>query len=84
VRTRKRIEVIAYSGSRGEETPRSLILEGRRIDVVLILKQWIEEDGGSRKVGRAFQVQGDDGRIIKIYFDEETKEWFFGDEKDEE
>ena len=84
MRTRNRIEVIAYSGSRGEETPRSLILEGRRIDVVRILKRCIEEDRESKKIRRAFHVQGDDGCILKIHFDEETKEWFSGDEKGEE
>jgi len=34
----QRIKVIAYSGYRGEETPRAIILQGERIEVVGILR----------------------------------------------
>jgi hypothetical protein len=33
----ERIEVIAYSGYRGEETPRAMILHNEKIEVVEIL-----------------------------------------------
>jgi len=33
-----RIEVIAYSGYRGEETPRAFTLQDKRIEVVEILE----------------------------------------------
>ena len=72
----QRIKVIAYSGYRGEETPRAIILQGERIEVVGILRWSIEEGVGDRARKRFFIVKGNDGILHKIYYDEKIMEWF--------
>jgi len=72
----QRIKVIAYSGYRGEETPRAMILRGERIEVVGILRGWIEEGVGDRARKRFLIVKGSDGILHKVYYDEKTMEWF--------
>ena len=72
----KKITVIAYSGYRDDESPRTFILSDEEITVREILNRRIEEDvaGESRK--RYFTVKGSDGYTYKIYYDEKKKEWF--------
>jgi len=72
----EKIRVIAYSGYRGEETPRTILLHGERIEVFEILRQWIEEKSGDRAKKRFYQVKGSDGNLYMIYFDEKAMEWF--------
>jgi hypothetical protein len=72
----EKIRVIAYSGYRGEETPRTILLHGERIEVFEILRQWIEEKSGDRARKRFYQVKGSDGNLYMIYFDEKAMEWF--------
>ncbi len=74
----ERIEVIAYSGYRDEETPRAFTLRDKRIEVVEIEERWIEEGFGERGRKRFFKVKGSDGAIHKIGYDEKTKEWYYG------
>jgi len=72
----EKIRVIAYSGYRGEETPRTILLHGERIEVFEILRQWIEEKSGNRARKRFYQVKGSDGNLYMIYYDEKAMEWF--------
>jgi len=72
----KRIEIIAYSGYRGEETPRTILLGWKRIEVVEILRQWIEERSDNRETRRFFQIRGEDGSLYTIYYDEKSMGWF--------
>ena len=72
----ERIEVIAYSGYRGEETPRAILLNEKRIDVVEILRQWVEERSATRKTRRFYQIRGSDENLYTIYYDEKSMEWF--------
>lgn len=72
----EKIKVIAYSGYRGEETPRTLLLRGGRIEVMEILKQWIEEGLDDRTTKRFYQIKGNDGVVRRIYYDEKAMEWF--------
>ena len=72
----QRIKVIAYSGYRGEETPRAILLQGEKIEVVQILKRWTEEGFEKRAKKRFFIVKGNDGILHKIYYDEKIMEWF--------
>jgi hypothetical protein len=72
----KRIEVDAYSAYKGEEIPRSLVINNEKISVVHILKMWIEEEFRYGKRRRYFEIKGSDGFRYKIYFDEDLKEWF--------
>jgi hypothetical protein len=71
----ERVEVTAYSGSRGEETPRSLVLKGVKVEVVEVIEAFIEE-GPDRRRRRVFKVRGSNGRTYKVHFDETVKEWF--------
>jgi hypothetical protein len=73
----EKIEVIAYSGYRGEETPRTIILHDERIEVVEIQNMWIEESVEDRARKRFFIVKGSDGIVYKIYCDEKVMEWFY-------
>ena len=72
----EKIEVIAYSGYRGEETPSIIFLHGERIEVIEILKQWIEERSDERTTKRFYQIKGNDGVVRRIYYNEKTMEWF--------
>jgi len=72
----EKVHVMAYSGNRGEETPRALVLGGKRIEVVEIQESWIEEGVGDRRTRRFFKVKGSDGGIHKIFYDEKTAEWY--------
>ncbi len=72
----EKIEVIAYSGYRGEETPRTVFLHNERIEVTEILKQWIEEKSDDRMTKRFYQIKCSDGVVRRIYYNEKTMEWF--------
>lgn len=72
----ERIEVIAYSGYRGEETPRLFIFRGEEIEVVEILSMWLEEGLKDITRKRFFKVKGKNGYEYEIYNDEKVKEWF--------
>ena len=73
----EKIEVIAYSGYRGEEIPRAMIIRDKKIEVKEILKRWVEEGAGDRERKRFFRVKGKDGFEHKIYFREGSMEWFY-------
>jgi len=72
----EKIEVVAYSGYRGEECPRSFILHKEKIEVIQILRMWIEERLEDKTRRRFFEVKGSDGYRYKIYYDEKVKDWF--------
>lgn len=76
----ERIEVIAYSGYQGEETPRTMILHDEKIEVVRIVSTWIEEGLEDRARKRFFKIEGSDGAIHKIFYDEKRVEWFYKSE----
>jgi len=72
-----RIDVITYSGYRGEETPRSILIHNEKIEVVTILNMWIEEGLKNRVIRRFFKFEGSDGKEHKIYYDEKEMGWFY-------
>jgi len=72
----EKIEVIAYSGYREEETPRTILFHGERIEVMEILKRWIEERSKDRSRKRVFEIKGSDRAVHLIYYDEKVMEWF--------
>ena len=76
--SKERIEVIAYSGHRGEETPRVIVLGQKKIEVVEILRRWIEENAEYRTRRRFFILKGSDSILHKIFYDEKTMEWYEG------
>ena len=64
-----KIMVECYSGYRGQESPRWLILGERRVEVREILDRWIGEDH------RYFKVEGDDGCLYMIRYGEAEDKW---------
>jgi len=73
----EKVSVIAYSGYRGEETPKKFILHGKQIEVVEILSRWLEEGSGDKSIKRFFKAKGSEGLTHKIYYDENKIEWFY-------
>jgi hypothetical protein len=73
--TEKPIEVSAYSGYRGEESPWTFILNGKRIEVRKVLEQWAEEDAATRVRRRCFRVKGDDFRTHILHRLESDGVW---------
>ena len=72
----EKIEIITYSGYRGEERPFAFVLRGERIEIIEILERWIEEEFRSRIQKRFFVIKGSDGNTHKIYQEVQTSEWF--------
>jgi len=72
----ERVEVIAYSGYRGEETPRAVLFWGKRMEVIEILKRWVEVRSDNKEIRRFYQIKGSDGNLYTIYYDEKSMEWF--------
>jgi hypothetical protein len=73
----ERIDVISYSGRKGDERPVTFILRGLRIDVVEIVDSWIEEGFKDKVQKRYFRVKGSNGNTHRIYYDENTREWYY-------
>jgi hypothetical protein len=71
----KKIKVVSYSGGKGEESPRSFVLDGEKIEVLSVLRMWVEEGAADRKRKRFFTVRGSDGYSHTLYHDEESLEW---------
>jgi hypothetical protein len=72
----EKIEVIAYSGYRGEESPKAFILRGQRIEVVGVQERWVEERLDDKVRKRFFKVEGSDGALHKIFYSEKSLEWY--------
>jgi len=64
-----RINVNCYSGYRGEETPRSILISGQKIEVVDILDMWLAPDH------RYFKFTGSDGGVYIIRHDVGKYSW---------
>ena len=63
------VAVECYAGHRGEQTPRTLILGGRRIDVAEVVDAWLAPDY------RYFKLRGDDGNTYLVRHDERSTTW---------
>ncbi len=73
----ERIEVTAYAGYRGEESPRVLLLDGARVVVRKVLEQWTEEAAATGERRRCFKVKGSDFRTHVVCYDEGRMAWFY-------
>jgi hypothetical protein len=71
----ERITVSSYSGERGEESPRSFVLDGEKIEVLSLVRMWIEESFENRKRKRFFMVRGSDGFTHTLFYEEDSSEW---------
>ena len=58
-----RISVSAYSGYRGDESPRYFFLDNHRVSIVEILARWRTPEN------RYFKVSGEDGNTYIIFHD---------------
>jgi hypothetical protein len=72
----KKVKVSSYSGYKGDETPRSFIIEGESVEILEVLRMWVEERHGSRERRRFFRVRGSDGYLYTLGLDEKSMEWF--------
>ena len=63
------IEVECYAGYRGEETPRSLRVGGRRLEVLRVMDRWLAPSH------RYFKVQTGDGSTWIIRHDTPRDAW---------
>jgi len=64
-----KIRVECYSGYKGEETPRQLIIGEQVIEVINVLDQWLAPDH------RYFKVEGADGSIYIVRHDMISLQW---------
>jgi hypothetical protein len=72
----ERVEVIAYSGYRGAETPRSFKWRETKVEVAEIRDRWTEEHAATRRIRRGFKLIGTDDLTYSLIYDERTHEWF--------
>ena len=63
------IKVECYAGYRGEETPRSIRFQSRKIEIKMILDRWLDPDH------RYFKIRGDDEAIYIIRHDMNSWIW---------
>jgi len=71
----KLITVHSHAGYKKDEKPRSFELDGRRLTILAIKKQWQEESEKTRGRKNFFQVHCHDGRSYNIALDEGTGQW---------
>lgn len=75
-RSEEKIDVIAYSGYRGEETPKTIFFHEKKIEVLEVLKTWTEEGVKDRKRKRVFKVKGSDRMVYTVHYDGKFMDWF--------
>jgi hypothetical protein len=63
------IAVECYAGYRGEQTPRAIVLDDRRVAVAEILDQWLAADH------RYFKLRADDGHVYIVRQEVESGTW---------
>ena len=73
---KEKVEVVAYSGYRGEEVPGVFNWRGTKVEVAEISSRWIEQGAGDRDTKRGFRLAGTDGNAYCLTYNEQTQEWF--------
>ena len=63
------ITVECYAGYRAEQTPRTLVLGDRRVEVAEVLDQWLAPDH------RYFKLRGHDGDVYLVRHDVSAGAW---------
>ena len=80
---KEKVEVVAYSGYRGEETPRVFKWREMMIEVAEISGRWTEDGVRDSQVKRGFRLIGTDGIAYNLIYDEKTYEWFCESKRDD-
>jgi hypothetical protein len=62
-------KVECYAGYKGEQTPRAIVLNDRRIAVAEVLDEWLAPDH------RYFKIRGDDGDVYIVRQDVLSRAW---------
>jgi hypothetical protein len=75
--SKKKLEVVSYSGYMGEEAPRAFIHGAVRVEVVEILERWKEQGVLERGIKNYFKVKGDDGLVYTLCYDEQENVWTY-------
>ena len=70
------IEVVAYAGYRGEESPKMIFLHNRKIEILQILERYTEEFQNDRSRRNFFHVKGSDQKTYTICYHEEKQKWY--------
>ena len=73
---KEKVEVISYSGYRGEEKPRIFKWRGTKVEVAEIRSWWTEQGVGDRDIKRVFRLMGTDGITYRLIYNEQIQEWF--------
>jgi len=60
------IRVECYAGSRSDETPRRITVDGREYVVARLLAESIEKSSGSNEQTRRYKVRTDEGMVIEV------------------
>lgn len=63
------LSVECHAGHRGDETPRALTIDGRRVAVIEVLDRWLAPDH------RYFKLKGDDGDVYIVRQDTASSTW---------
>ena len=71
-----RIEVRCYEGSRANETPRVLVIDGAEVAIRTIIDRWIEEGLDRQDRKRCFKIIGDDSLLYTIHCDYASGGWY--------
>lgn len=60
------VRVESYAGYKGEETPRAVVLDGKRFEVVSVLsrKRVLDADGG--RMRDVWRCRLDDGQVVTV------------------
>lgn len=70
----KKISVHKFPGFTDDTCPREFDLEGKTIEVVDTVENWVEGEGASKK--HFFKIKGDDEQLYTICFDKKRNGWF--------
>jgi hypothetical protein len=63
------VQVECHAGYRGEQTPRAILLDGRRIELVTLLDQWLAPDH------RYFKAADAAGDVYILRHDSSADRW---------
>ncbi|BCR03036.1 hypothetical protein DESUT3_01050 [Desulfuromonas versatilis] len=70
----KKICVHRFPGFTDDTCPREFDLEGKTIEVMETVENWVEGEGSGKK--HFFKIKGDDNQLYTICFDKKKNGWF--------